>query len=243
MRDGAPAIELAAVGVRARGRWLLREVSLSVGPGESFGVTGASGSGKSLLLSVCATIVAPDAGTLSIGGLDARRRRSAARRALGYAPVEVGCDPRATVREDLHFFANAYGIPRDARPDTVTDVMRRFGLATLADVRMAELSRGLARRVILARAWLHRPRVLLIDDPASGLDDDGCEALDREMQRHVDAGGALVVTSARLADLARWCGRTGVIDAGVLTLAERNPHIEPNAASGLTRSVARQGDA
>jgi ABC-2 type transport system ATP-binding protein len=98
----------------------------------------------------------------------------------------------------------------------VDDTMERFGLGPLAGARMGELSRGFERRVVLARAWLHRPAVLILDDPATGLDDDGCDRLAREILRHLDAGGSALIASGRRDELARWCDHIGVMtDTGV----------------------------
>lgn len=209
-------IELGQLGCRVRGRWVLREVSLEVGAGEVVGLTGPNGGGKSLLLAICATLVRPDAGSLRLAGVDARAAPAAARRLIGYVPDEVGCDPRMTVREDLQFFAAAHGLPARARRAAVEDALARWRLDGVAEARMSELSRGLARRVALARAWLHRPRILLLDEPAAGLDAESRATLDREVDLHAEAGGAALVATHDVERLARAGRRIGVLVAGEL---------------------------
>lgn len=185
-------IELAGITV---GR-VLREVSVSVGAGEILGLSGPNGSGKSLLLAVCATLVRPASGEVRIAGVDARTSVRAARRVLGWVPDEVGYDPRLTVREDLDLFAAAYELGGGVRAAAVSDALDRWQLVETSAEPLARLSRGIVRRVALARAWLHRPRVLLLDEPAAGLDAPTEAILRRELGLHAEAGGAAIVVSA-----------------------------------------------
>lgn len=209
-------IALAGVGCRLGGRWVLLDVSLDVAPGEIVGLGGASGSGKSLLLAVCATLVRADAGDVRVAGRDPRKTPAAVRATIGYVPGEVGYDPRMTVAEDLAFFARAHGLARAAAREAVREAVVRWQLGEVADVTMAAASRGWRRRVALARATLHRPAVLLLDDPADGLDADGRERLAHELRRHADAGGAALVAASRADDLDRATHRTVRLAAGRL---------------------------
>jgi ABC-2 type transport system ATP-binding protein len=209
-------IELHGAGCRIGGRWVVRDVSLEVQAGEVFGITGPNGSGKSVLLAICATLVRADAGTARVAGLDVRTATRAVRRLIGFVPEEVGWDPRLTVREDLEFFAAAHALPRRTRSVAATDVLQRWDLGPVAGERMGRLSRGFLRRVGLARAWLHRPRVLLLDEPACGLDVETRSTLWRELELHAEGGGSALVVSHDVEHLSRACRRIGVMAAGQL---------------------------
>jgi ABC-2 type transport system ATP-binding protein len=209
-------IELKEVGFRSAGGWALRDISLGVSAGEVFGLAGPNGGGKSLLLAICAALAAPHTGTVRIGAEDVRSSPAAVRRLIGYVPEVIGLHPRMTVREDLEFFAAAQGLSRQACRDTAAGALERWGLGMAASEAMGRVSRGILQRVGLARAWLHRPRVLLLDAPASGLDAEGREILRQEIRRHVEGGGSALVTSHERAELARWSHRIGFLVAGRL---------------------------
>ena len=209
-------VELKDVGFRSAGGWALRDISLRVLAGEVFGLAGPNGGGKSLLLAICATLVAPHIGTVRIGDEDARSSPAAVRRLIGYVPEIIGLNARMTVREDLEFFAAAHGMARQACRDAAGDALERWGLRTAAGDAMGHVSRGILQRVGLARAWLHRPRLLLLDAPASGLDADARDVLRQEMRRHVEGGGSALVASHELPELARWSHRVGFLVAGQL---------------------------
>jgi ABC-2 type transport system ATP-binding protein len=229
-------LALEGVGRRAGGRWALRDVSLALGPGTLCGVTGANGSGKSLLLALCATLVPPSAGAVSIAGIDARRRPALARRHLGYLPADVGCYPAATVREDLAFFASAHGLRRDATPDAVDAALARWHLVDVADVPTGALSRGVRRRLGLARAVLHGPDLLLLDEPTASMDAEARALVWRELRRHADAGGAALFASHDPAELAR-AHRTLGLAAGRL-LDGAGAHTGPWRDRGATPAAA-----
>ncbi len=209
-------IELVGVGCRLGSRWGVRDVSFKVHAGEVFGVTGANGSGKSLLLAICATAVRLDTGVVRVAGADVRTAVRAVRRVIGFVPETIGWDPRMTVHDDLEFFAAAHGLPPRARQAAVADALDTWSLGTAAAEPMGVLSHGLARRVALARAWLHHPRVLLLDEPACGLDTDTRATLWRKLALHTEEGGAAVVVSHDVDHLSRVARRVGVMVSGRL---------------------------
>lgn len=208
-------IDLVDVSCRAGDRWVLREATLRVEPGEAVALTGPNGGGKSLLLAVCATLARAASGTVRIAGHDARTSGSSVRRLVGYLSDEVGIDPVLTAREDLAFFAEAHGIRRALRAEAAGEGLRRWGLDRVADEPVARLSRGLRRRLGLARACLHRPRVLLLDDPTVGLDAEARVMLQGELRRHLDEGAAVLLASHD-ADAIHACDRTVALVEGRL---------------------------
>lgn len=189
-------IRLDGVGSRIAGHWVLRDVDLQVAAGEVVGLTGPTLCGKSLLLAVCAMLVTPDTGRIEIARCDTRTDPGGARHALGYVGEGEGFYPDMTVRDDVEFFARAQGLGRWHVGAGVEEVLGRLRLGPVAGVRMAHGSRGLRRLVALARALIHRPRVLLLDDPTSGLDPDACDVVRRELRRHADGGGSALVVAA-----------------------------------------------
>ena len=208
-------LELTQVGCRMAGRWALREISFAVPAGQAFGLSGPSGSGKSLVLAVCATLIPGYTGIVRVCGEDVRSRRSSVRRRIGYVPDAIGLDPDMTVREDLEFFAGAHGMARQAGRNAAAAALERWQMRPVADEPMGTLSRGFRQRVGLARAWLHEPQVLILDEPAGGLDAEGRELFAGALRRHLDAGGsALLGTSS--ADLLQWSDRIGFLVAGSL---------------------------
>jgi ABC-2 type transport system ATP-binding protein len=211
-----PMIHLDRAGCRIGSRWVVSDVTLAVPGGEIFGLVGPNGGGKSLLLAMCATLIRPEAGSLRVGGHDARSEPTRVRRLIGYAPEGIGWHPDLTVSQDLLFFASAHDLARGPRRDAVADALSRWGLRAVAGDPVGRLSRGFLRRLGLARAWVHQPRVLLLDEPVSGLDAESRDVLWTELRRHADGGGSALVASHEVLELARWSHRIGIVAAGRL---------------------------
>jgi ABC-2 type transport system ATP-binding protein len=209
-------LDLTEIGVRVDGRWVLRDISLRILEGEVCGLAGPNGSGKSLFLAVCATIVPAQTGRVAVGGADARSQAASVRRLIGYVPEAIGVYPRMTVREDLEFFARAHGMSRRAARDAADEMLERWSLRSVATDRMESVSRGCLQRVALGRAWMHRPRLLLLDEPTIGLDGDARKVLWREIRRHAEAGGSVLLASHHLQELARRSHRIAYLDGGAL---------------------------
>ena len=148
----------------------LRGVSLDVAPGERVGLLGANGSGKTTLMRAVSTLLAPDAGTVEVGGADARRDPAEVRRRIGVVFQSPALDDALTVRESLELQAALVGLGRGEARARVDDLVRRLDLADRAGSRVGTLSGGLARRADLARGLLHRPALVLLDEPTGGLD-------------------------------------------------------------------------
>jgi ABC-2 type transport system ATP-binding protein len=234
-------VELTQVGFHAAGRWALREISLRVPEGEVCGLAGPNGAGKSLLLAICATVAPVQMGTVRIGGEDARAHPAAVRRLIGHVPETIGMYPRMTVREDLEFFAGAHGLSRSAGRRAVEETLERWGLRTAAADRMGTASRGVLQRVALGRAWLHRPRLLLLDEPAAGLDAESCEVLWHEIRRHVEAGGSVLLASHRMPDLVRRSHRIGFLVGGELRRVVESGSLREAAENELAAGEEQAG--
>jgi heme ABC exporter ATP-binding subunit CcmA len=190
-----------AFGLRQRHgtRTVLGPLDLAVEAGESLAVLGENGSGKTTLLRLLATVTRPASGELRLFGLAAGVERTELRRRIGYLGDVAGHYPALSSRENLEFFCDLHGIDR-SRARATLDLV---GLAGVAERRAAELSRGMAQRLGLARAILHAPELLVLDEPDAGLDEEGREVLARIVE-----GRTLVLATHDRRLAGRLCGAT-----------------------------------
>ncbi len=191
----------------------LRGVTFAVGAGERVGLLGANGSGKTTLLRAVSTLLAPDAGRVVAAGHDAARAPDAVRRSLGVVFQSAALDGALTVRESLELQAALVGLGRAETPGRIDALLADLGLAGRAGSRVGTLSGGLARRLDLGRGLLHRPALLLLDEPTGGLDPiaraDVWDLLDGQR-----AGGSAQLVATHLMDEAERCDRVVVLDRG-----------------------------
>ena len=190
-----PGIRIEGLGRRFGVRWVLRGVTLTVAPGQVVGLLGANGSGKSTLLRVVGTLLKPNAGSVTVSGLDIERDANGVRRQLGYLAHTAGVYDDLTARENLEFAADMLGQPRDS----VSGVLYRVGLASVADQRARGFSAGMRRRLALGRLILRKPSVLLLDEPYSNLDADGVSLMNSVVTDTIDGGGAVMIALHELA--------------------------------------------
>ena len=194
----------------------LQELTLSVAEGASLGLVGPNGSGKSTLLRVLACLVRPTAGRALVCGFDTRLDPIAARRRVGYVPEQFGIYPRLSILQYIDFFARAHGVSQWERRNTVETMLRVVDLFDQRKEEAAALSRGSRRRLALARALLHNPPVLLLDDPLSGLDGRGRLELVEVLKEVRGMGITMLVSTHLLADLAQVCDSVAVLREGRL---------------------------
>jgi ABC-type multidrug transport system ATPase subunit len=180
-------------------RRALTRVSLTCVGGEIVGLLGPNGAGKSTLLAILSTLLAPSSGVVRYGTADARSAGPALRARLGLLGHDLYLYPELTARENLEFFARLYGLagPRDR----VSQALARAGLGERADDMVSSFSRGMRQRLALERALLHAPRLLLLDEPFTGLDDASGQALVARL-RGLRREGAIVVVATHDLDLA-----------------------------------------
>ena len=179
-------------------RRAVSKVSLTVRSRDIVGLLGPNGAGKSTLIGMLATLVAPTSGGVTYGGKSARALGPALRRSIGLLAHELYLYPELSARQNLEFFARLYGL--DAH-ETVDRALTSAGLADRADDDVAGFSRGMRQRLALERALLHRPRLVLMDEPFTGLD-DAAVGLVRTRLLTLAGGGALVVLATHDLDLA-----------------------------------------
>ena len=187
------AIEVSGL-QKGYGDWpVLWNLDLTLGWGEFLTLFGANGSGKTTLLRVLSGLTRPDAGSVRIAGFDLRRRAVAARRRVGMVAHVGFLYDDLTCRENLAFYGRLYALAD--RPARVDQVLHEVGLSHRADRRVRSLSHGMRKRLSIARAILHRPALLLLDEPESGLDQESVAALARLLREWTDAGRSVVMTT------------------------------------------------
>ncbi|MFB4305753.1 ABC transporter ATP-binding protein [Actinomadura sp. GTD37] len=212
--DGGLGIEARGVTRRFGPVEALRGLDITVPYGQVTALVGANGAGKTTLLLILATLLAPDAGTVRIAGHDALARPVQARDSLGWMPDTFGVYDQLTVDEYLAFFADAYGLPKDERARRVKALLTLVHLDDHVGRPVHALSRGQKQRLGMARALVHRPRVLLLDEPASGLDPRSRVEL-RDLLRSLAADGvAVLVSSHILSELEEIADRVVLVDHG-----------------------------
>jgi ABC-2 type transport system ATP-binding protein len=209
-------IELEHVSAVRGGVRALDDLTLSVDEGASLGLVGPNGSGKSTLLRVLAGLTRPSTGRVLVDGIDTRRDPTGVRRRVGYVPEQFGVYPRLTILQYLQFFAQASGVSQWERRNTVDTMLRVVDLYDARNQEASSLSRGSRRRLALARALLHNPPILLLDDPLGGLDGRGRLELVEVLKEVRGMGITLLVATHLLADLAQVCESVAVLRAGRL---------------------------
>jgi ABC-2 type transport system ATP-binding protein len=206
----------------------VKGISFAIPRGEVFGFIGPNGAGKSSTIRVLATLQEQFEGTVKVNGVDVRQDPDQIRWMMGYVPDFFGVYEDLTAREYLSFFAAAYRIAPRKRPRLIDDVLQLTDLTNKIDSPVDSLSRGMKQRLSLARVLLHDPDLLLLDEPASGLDPRARIEL-RELLKALQAmGKTILISSHILHELSQFCTRIGILEAGKL------------AAEGSLRDIYRK---
>jgi ABC-2 type transport system ATP-binding protein len=187
-------------------------VSLQVEKGEFFGLLGPNGAGKTTLISILAGLARADTGSAAVMGQDVQTDYRAARRALGIVPQELVFDPFFTVRETLRIQSGYFGLRRN--DDWIDEIMQCLDLTSKADANMRALSGGMKRRVLVAQALVHRPPVIVLDEPTAGVDVELRRGLWAFIQRLNREGHTVVLTTHYLEEAEALCGRVAMLKAG-----------------------------
>jgi ABC-2 type transport system ATP-binding protein len=190
----------------------LRGVDLTVPLGSFFGLLGPNGAGKSTLIGILAGLVTKTAGTARVWGIDLDQDPIALRRHIGVVPQELNLDPFFSPREAMEMQAALYGIPRSQR--RTMEILDAVGLADKADAYSRSLSGGMRRRLLVAKAMVHSPPVLVLDEPTAGVDVDLREQLWRMVQGLNRAGTTIVLTTHYLEEAESLCDRIAIIGQG-----------------------------
>ncbi len=192
----------------------VRGVSFSLQPGDIFGFIGSNGAGKTTTIRMLATLLEPSNGTASINGADIRENPMEVRRQIGYMPDFFGLYDDVRVWEYLDFFANLYSVPQRQRKGVIDNVLELTDLTVKREAFVQSLSRGMQQRLCLARCLVHDPALLLLDEPASGLDPRARAELKELIAELGRMGKIVIVSSHILPELADFCNTVGIIERG-----------------------------
>ena len=192
----------------------VRGLNLTIPKGEVFGFIGPNGAGKTTTIKVLATLLQPSYGVAMIAGLSVTQDPEKVRRKIGYVPDFFGVYDDLTTEEYLQFFAAAYRIPTAKRSAVVTDVLALTDLTHKRATQVDALSRGMKQRLSLARVLMHDPELLLLDEPASGLDPRARIEMRELLKELKNMGKTILVSSHILHELSQICTRIGIIEAG-----------------------------
>lgn len=224
-----PAVAISAVTHRYGSTVALNNVSLEIAPGTLTGLLGPNGSGKTTLFRLLATLLPVQTGQISVLGFDVDRQAAAVREQLGVTFQSPALDSRLTVEENLRCHGQLYGIPRKTLTQRINDGLQRLELRDRASARVETLSGGLRRRVELAKGLLHRPQLLLLDEPSTGLDVLARHSfwdLVDDIRQH---DGTTVVVSTHLMDEAERCDQLFLLHEGQV--------VRSGAPAELQRSI------
>jgi ABC-2 type transport system ATP-binding protein len=203
----------------------LRGVSLDIEPGELFGLLGPNGAGKSTLIHCTAGLAQPTAGTIEVFGNDAIEDYSEARQAVGLAPQEPNLDWFLTVAETLDYHAGYFGMPKRERRERTDELLETFSLTEKRDERTRTLSGGMKRRLILARAMMHRPRLLILDEPTAGVDVELRLELWHYVQKINQEGTTILLTTHYLEEAEQLCDKIAFIAEGQIVAEGTSPEV------------------
>lgn len=208
------AIRFSAVKKRFGDFEALKGIDLEVREGEFFALLGPNGAGKTTLISVLGGLTRPDSGSASVMGCDVQADYRAARRQVGIVPQELTFDPFFTVRETLVFQSGYFGLRRNDA--WIDELLENLGLADKANANMRALSGGMKRRVMVAQALVHKPPVIVLDEPTAGVDVALRQTLWAFVQRLNDEGHTIVLTTHYLEEAETLCNRIAMLKQGEL---------------------------
>ncbi len=215
----------------------VKDLSLHLERGDIFGFIGPNGAGKTTTIKMLATLLRPTSGRAYIDGVDVTREPEKVRGMIGYMPDNFGVYDDIKVWEYLDFFAAAYKIPRDRRPRIIDDVLELTDLTVKKDSYVEELSRGMKQRLCLAKTLVHDPQVLLLDEPASGLDPRARIEIKELLRELKSMGKTIIISSHILPELADFCNKIGIIEQGELIVSGDVGEIMRQVTGGMMLDV------
>jgi ABC-2 type transport system ATP-binding protein len=208
-------VETEALTLRFGKRTAVDALTLNVEQGYIFGLLGPNGAGKTTTIKMLTTLLPPTSGTAQVAGFDIVREASDVRRAIGYVPQLLSADGTLTGYENLLFFAKLYDIPHREIFSRVQEALAYMGLEDSADRRVREYSGGMIRRLEIAQSMMHRPKVLFLDEPTTGLDPLARRAVwERIAQMRHDYGTTIFFTTHRMEEADEWCDRLAILYRG-----------------------------
>jgi ABC-2 type transport system ATP-binding protein len=215
----------------------VRDLSFQIERGQVLGFIGANGAGKTTTMRILATLDLPDAGRVRVCGHDAVNSPDEVRARIGWMPDSYGAYPHTTVWEYLDFFARAFGMKGEERRSAVEDLMSFTDLGDLREREMSSLSKGMSQRLCLGRALLNDPDVLILDEPAAGLDPKARVEFKRLVRLLTEEGKAIFISSHILSELEEMCDSVLFIDEGRVVHHGAPASLKLSTAEGIIYSV------
>ncbi|MET0567091.1 MAG: ABC transporter ATP-binding protein [Acidimicrobiia bacterium] len=191
-------------------------VSFEIAEGETFGLLGPNGAGKTTSISMVAGLLEPDSGTIHVAGTLIRTNSTAGRSDIGLVPQEIAIYPDLTAAENLRFFGRLYDMPDDELDKRLREVLEVIGLSERQDDLVSEFSGGMQRRLNIGIGLLHRPRLLILDEPTVGVDPQSRNAILESVEDLSGEGIAVLYTTHYMEEAERLCDRVAIIDEGVV---------------------------
>jgi ABC-2 type transport system ATP-binding protein len=216
-------------------------IDMTVPEGEFFGFLGPNGAGKTTTIKVFATLLSPTGGTVRVSGFDVRSDSRKVRESIGYMAQETSIDPELTAAENIRFACEAYGVPRDEQSERVDELLDLVDLADVADKRAEEFSGGMKKRLDAATALVHRPPLVFLDEPTTGLDPKARNRLWEYFRRINDLGTTIFLTTQYLEEADQLCDRLAVILDGEI-VADGSPSELKREVGGEVLDVELEGD-
>ena len=207
-------LEIRGLKKSYRKRVVLEDLSVTVGDGMLYGLVGANGAGKTTLMRIIAGLTRPDAGTVTIGGMDVVRDAKRLRGEIGYVPDGIGIYDNMTVGEYMEFFAGAHGMKGTSARRRCLDLLGEVGLDEMAEQFVDRLSRGMQQRLCLASALISNPDLLVMDEPTSGLDPKTKLEFKSIIGELHEQGKTILLSSHMLSELPDMCTHLGIMDSG-----------------------------
>src|ERR1051325_1916648 len=242
MPDPTPAVRTLELTRTYGTLTALNALNLTINRGDLFGFIGSNGAGKTTTLRILATFLAPSAGGAEVFGHDIVRDAQSVRRMIGYMPDFFGVYKDMEVTEYLDFFGACYKLPAARREQTVKDVLELVGLSEKRGSLIGALSRGMQQRLGLARVLVHDPQLLLLDEPASGLDPRARIEMMAVLQELQRLGKTIIISSHILSELQTLCNRVAIIEKGKLIYSGPVQGVRDQMQTGQVYWVTVSGD-
>lgn len=223
MNSGASIIDTSGLGKRFGRLYALRSITLSIDAGEFVTIFGRNGAGKTTFLRIVSSLVRSFTGEVRLFGMDLKKAGEETRARIGFISHDSFLYRDLTVADNLFFYARLYGLKEAGR--RVDRLITRVGLEEKRDVAARALSRGMKQRLSLARAFIHEPELLLLDEPYTGLDEQACEILDDVLDEFIAGGGTAVLTTHNIERGLKRSHRIFVFDRGSVVLQEHTAAI------------------
>jgi daunorubicin resistance ABC transporter ATP-binding subunit len=218
------------------------DLDLEIGRGEFFGLLGPNGAGKSTTIGMLTTTVVPTSGNAYVDGIDVERQPAAAKRRLGFVSQTNTLDRQLTVRENLYYHGRFFGVSRPEARRRSDELLARFSLSERADSMVFELSGGLAQRLMIARALVHRPEILFLDEPTSGIDPQTRINLWGILRDLHESGQTILLTTHYMEEADSLCERIAVLDHGRVLALGSTAELKANYGAETVIVVTVDGD-